>query len=133
RSPTSTAAVRTSPGPANTPASASASGSTSAPSSRRAGQSLALAPVEFAADDGAGATAGPDFAGRVYRQFDDRVVSDLAALADAIEAAVARKRIARRQPGGQGRIGSTRGSILETGRRADEGTHGQVIDRIVAG
>src|SRR3546814_6311007 len=63
-----------------------------------AGQRL---PVDLAAHHGLHAPAGPHLAGIVDEQFDDRVVADLAALADAVMAVRARQRVLRSQPRGQ--------------------------------
>lgn len=64
----------------------------------------ASTPVELAAHHAAYAATGPDFAIGVDGEFDDRVVPDLPALADAVEAAVARQRIAIREPRRQRRV-----------------------------
>src|SRR3546814_5203490 len=68
----------------------------------------------------------------VDEQFDDRVVADLAALADAVMAVRARQRVLRSQPRGQRGIRRARGGVLEPRRRADEGAYREVVDRVVA-
>src|SRR3546814_16860618 len=55
-------------------------------------------PVDLAAHHGLHAPAGPHLAGIVDEQFNDRVVADLAALADAVMAVRARQRVLRSQP-----------------------------------
>src|SRR3546814_4193490 len=89
-----------------------------------AGQRL---PVDLAAHHGLHAPAGPHLAGIVDEQFNDRVVADLAALADAVMAVRARQRVLRSQPRGQRGIRRARGGVLEPRRRADEGAYREVV------
>src|SRR3546814_10839715 len=79
-----------------------------------AGQRL---PVDLAAHHGLHAPAGPHLAGIVDKQFDDRVVADLAALADAVMAVRARQRVLRTPPPGQRGIRRARGGVLEPDRK----------------
>src|SRR5690606_14137294 len=85
------------------------------------------APVDAAADHAGHLAAGPDLALGIDVHVQARVVTDLAALADAVAAVAAGQGVAPGQPGGEGCVGRARGGVLEHAGAPDEGARGDLV------